>query len=124
MVSLPIDDQDAAVYSVGQVAEMPQIPQAFLRRLDELAVVCPARSAGGQRRYSRRQISEVLRARALAGEGLTLAGVRQVLALEDQIRQLEASMAAARAEVARLRSELAEARAGHDRMPARPNGRR
>jgi phage shock protein A len=61
---------------------------------------------------------------ALAGEGLTLAGVRQVLALDDQIRQLEASLAAARAEVARLRAELAEARAGHDRMPARPNGRR
>jgi MerR family transcriptional regulator, heat shock protein HspR len=124
MVSLPIDDQDAAVYSVGQVAEMLQIPQAFLRRLDELAVVCPARSAGGQRRYSRRRSPGCCAPGALADEGLTLAGVRQVLALEDQIRQLEASLAAARAEVARLRAELAEARAGHDRMPARPNGRR
>ena len=123
MVSLPIDDQDAAVYSVGQVAEMLHIPQAFLRRLDELAVVCPARSAGGQR-YSRRQISGVLRARVLAAQGLTLAGIRQVLALEDQISQLEASLAAARAEAARLRAELAQARAGHDRMPARRNGRR
>jgi len=84
--------------------------QAFLRWLDELAVVSPARSAGGQRRYSRRQISGVLRARELAG-------VRQVLALEDQIRQLEASLAAARAETARLRAE-------HDRMPARRSGRR
>jgi hypothetical protein len=44
MASLPIDDQDAAVYSVGQVAGMLQVTQAFLRRLDELAVVCPARS--------------------------------------------------------------------------------
>jgi MerR family transcriptional regulator, heat shock protein HspR len=108
MVSLPIDDQDAAVYSVGQVAEMLHIPQAFLRRLDELAVVCPARSAGGQRRYSRRQISGVQRARVLAAQGLTLAGIRQVLALEDQISQLEASLAAARAEAARLRAELAQ----------------
>lgn len=83
---------------------MPQIPQALPRRLDELAEVCPARSAGGQRRCSRRQISGVLRAWALAGQGLTLGGARQVLALEDQIRQLEASLAAARAEVARLRA--------------------
>jgi MerR family transcriptional regulator/heat shock protein HspR len=81
MSSLPIDDPDAALYSVGQVAEMLQVRQAFLRRLDELAVVCLARSAGGQRRYSRRQIAAVLRARVLAGEGLTLAAARTVLTL-------------------------------------------
>jgi MerR family transcriptional regulator, heat shock protein HspR len=64
MASLLIDDQDAAVYTVGQVAAMLQVTQAFLRRLDELAVVCPDRSSGGQRRYSRRQIATVARVRS------------------------------------------------------------
>jgi MerR family transcriptional regulator, heat shock protein HspR len=55
------------VYTVGQVAAMLQVTQAFLRRLDELAVVRPDRSSGGQRRYSRRQIATVARVRDLAG---------------------------------------------------------
>jgi DNA-binding transcriptional MerR regulator len=114
MASLLIDDQDAAVYSVGQVAGMLQVTQAFLRRLDELTVVCPDRSSGGQRRYSRRQIAAVARVRDLAGEGLTLPAACRVLALEARISQLEARLEAARAESARLRPELAAARAGHD----------
>jgi MerR family transcriptional regulator/heat shock protein HspR len=102
------------VYTVGQVAAMLQVTQAFLRRLDELAVVRPDRSSGGQRRYSRRQIATVARVRELAGEGLTLAAARRVLALEDRISQLEEARLDARAEAARLRTELAAARAGHD----------
>jgi MerR family transcriptional regulator, heat shock protein HspR len=93
---------------------MLQVTQAFLRRLDELAVVCPDRSSGGQRRYSRRQIATVARVRELAGGGLTLAAARRVLALEDRISQLEARLDAARAESARPRTELPAARAGHD----------
>jgi MerR family transcriptional regulator, heat shock protein HspR len=98
MASLPIDDQDAAVYSVGQVAGMLQVTQAFLRRLDELAVVCPARSAGGQRRYPRRQIATVARVRELAGEGLTLSAARRVLA-----GRADQQAAAARPTLARRR---------------------
>jgi len=116
MASLLIDEQDAAVYTVGQVAAMLQVTRAFLRRLDELAVVCPDRSSGDQRpllTYSRRQIATVARVRELAGEGLTLGAARRVLALEDRISQLGARLDA-RAESARLRTELAAARAGHD----------
>lgn len=59
------------------------------------------------------------RVRELAGDGLTLAAARRVLALEDQISQLKAGLAAAEAESARLRTELAAARraAGRDGRP-------
>lgn len=120
MAPLRIDDQDATLYSVGQVAAILQVTQAFLRRLDEHAVVCPSRSAGGQRRYSRRQIAAAARARDLAGERLTLAAVRRVLALEDRISQLEADLDAARAETASRRTELAAAKASA--ADARPAG--
>jgi DNA-binding transcriptional MerR regulator len=85
---LPFDDEHAPVYSVGQVAGMLGVQPAFLRRLDTESVVQPARSDGGQRRYSRLEILMVEKVVGLAGEGLTLAGIRRLLALEDQVREL------------------------------------
>jgi MerR family transcriptional regulator, heat shock protein HspR len=108
MASLPIDDQDAAVYSVCEVAGMLQVTQASSAAW--MAVVCPARLAGGQRRYSRRQIARVARVYELVGEGLTLAGARRVLALQYWVSLLEVGLDAARAEAAMLRTELAAAR--------------
>jgi DNA-binding transcriptional MerR regulator len=85
-----------ALFTVGQVADMLGVQQAFLRRLDEHDVVRPARSAGGQRRYSRQEIDRVSEVVGLVGEGLTLGGIRRILALQAEVDRL-------RAEVARLR---------------------
>jgi MerR family transcriptional regulator, heat shock protein HspR len=92
---LPIDNVDAPLYSVGQVAAMLQVQPAFLRRLDSEDLVSPDRSEGGQRRYTRSEIDRIHRVSELAGEGLTLAGIRRLLVLE-------AEVAALKAEVARL----------------------
>jgi len=86
---LPLDDPRAPLYSVGQVASMLNVQQAFLRRLDSHDVVSPARSDGQQRRYSRSDIEDVQEAVGLIGEGLTLGGVRRVLDLQDRVRALE-----------------------------------
>ncbi|UGY90525.1 MerR family transcriptional regulator [Streptomyces gobiensis] len=95
-MELPIDDVNAPLYTVGQVAAMLDVQVAFLRRLDEQGVVVPRRSAGGQRRYSRREISQVAEVIRLTREGLTLTGVRRVLALQARVEDLEADLAAAR----------------------------
>ncbi|MCQ0015433.1 hypothetical protein [Actinomadura madurae] len=42
---LPADDEHAALFTVGQVADMLHVRQAFLRRIDEHQVVSPQRSA-------------------------------------------------------------------------------
>jgi len=94
MPLLPFDDEDAPLYTVGQVAEMLNVQPAFLRRLDVQEVVQPARSDGGQRRYSRVEIARVQRVSAMAGEGMTLAGIRQILVLENQIADLKRQLAA------------------------------
>src|SRR5580658_2065229 len=39
MAPSPLDDENAPLYTVGQVAEMLAVKQAFLRRVDELQVV-------------------------------------------------------------------------------------
>ncbi|HVN52624.1 MAG TPA: MerR family transcriptional regulator [Acidimicrobiales bacterium] len=94
---LPSDDHDAAIYTVGQVADMLGVQPAFLRRLDAERVVQPARSAGGQRRYSRAEIDQVQRVSAFTADGLTLAGIRRILALEAELAAVRSELAAHRA---------------------------
>lgn len=69
------DDDHAPVYSVGQVADMLGVQ--------------PARSEGGQRRYSRAEITRVEHVSAMADEGLTLAGIRRILLLEAEVAHLK-----------------------------------
>lgn len=87
---LPFEDENLPLFTVGQVAEMLEVQQAFLRRLDEFGVVRPSRSSGGQRRYSRTEVTVVRYVATLADEGMTLAAIRRVLELEQQVRTLEA----------------------------------
>jgi MerR family transcriptional regulator, heat shock protein HspR len=98
---LPLDDENMPLFTVGQVAEMLEVQQAFLRRLDEFQVVRPSRSAGGQRRYSRSEMVVVQYVVELMDDGLTLAAVRRVLELEARVRTLEAERDALRAVLAR-----------------------
>ena len=103
MPSFPLDDANMPLFTVGQVAEMLEVQQAFLRRLDEFHVVRPSRSAGGQRRYTRNEIVIVRYVADLMDDGLTLAAIRRVLQLETRVRELQAERDALRAELARLR---------------------
>ena len=93
---LPFDDELAPLYTVGQVADMLGVQPAFLRRIDVEDVVCPARSDGGQRRYSRADVALAQRVSAMAGEGMTLAGIRRILVLEAEVADLRRQLAQAK----------------------------
>jgi MerR family transcriptional regulator/heat shock protein HspR len=92
----PFEDEDVPLFTVGQVAEMLSLKQAFLRRVDELRVVSPQRSAGGQRRYTRIEIRVIRQVASMADEGMTMTAIRRIIELEQQL-----------AEVVRHRDELA-----------------
>ena len=96
MAASPLDDEYAPLFTVGQVAQMLAVKQAFLRRVDELNVVSPQRSAGGQRRYTRYEIRVIQQVVTMAGEGITLQAIRRIIDLERRL-----------AEVIRERDELA-----------------
>jgi MerR family transcriptional regulator/heat shock protein HspR len=89
---LAFDDEHAPLYTVGQVAEILGVQPAFVRRLDTEAVVQPARSAGGQRRYSRHEINQISAVSAMAGEGMSLPGIRRILVLEAEVAELQAQL--------------------------------
>ena len=57
MLRLPFDDENLPLFTVGQ-AWMLEVQQAFSRRL-MFEVVRPSRSSGGQRRYSRTEVTVV-----------------------------------------------------------------
>jgi DNA-binding transcriptional MerR regulator len=92
----PFEAEDVPLYTVGQVADMLAVTQAFLRRVDQLRVVSPQRSAGGQRRYTRVEIRVVRQVATMADEGMTMPAIRRIIELEQQL-----------AEVTRQRDELA-----------------
>ncbi|MCU1375413.1 MAG: MerR family transcriptional regulator [Actinomycetia bacterium] len=95
-MTLPFDDDDAPLFGVGQVAGMLGVQPAFLRRLDSEEVVQPARTTGGQRRYSRAEVARVQRVFEMAGEGMTLAGIRRILVLESEVARLTRQLDALR----------------------------
>jgi len=94
-----LDDPDYPAYTTGRAAEVLGVRQAFLRSLDAAGAVRPARSAGGRRRYSRRQLALAARIRELLDQGHTLAAARRILDLQDDL-------AAERALTARLYERL------------------
>ena len=96
MATSPLDDENAPLYTVGQVAELLAVKEAFLRRVDHLQVVSPQRSPGGQRRYTRLEIRVIQQVVMMADEGMTLPAIRRIIELEQRL-----------AEVTRQRDELA-----------------
>ena len=102
-----LEDPDFPAYTTGRAAEVLGVQQAFLRSLDAAGAVIPQRSAGGRRRYSRRQLALAARIRELLDQGHALAAAVRILALEDDL-------AAERAQTASLRARLA----AHDPPPA------
>lgn len=87
-MALNLDDENSPLYTVGQVAQLLAVKQAFLRRCDELRVVSPQRSAGGQRRYSRVEIRVIQQVVTMADEGMTLPAIRRIIELEAAIADL------------------------------------
>lgn len=83
---------DRITFTVGQAADLLNVQQAFLRRLEAHALVQPDRSDGNQRRYSRGDLDRVSRICELVGDGLTLNGVRRVLELEAEVLMLKAEI--------------------------------
>jgi DNA-binding transcriptional MerR regulator len=120
MAPSPLDDENAPLYTVGQVAELLGLKQAFLRRVDQLQVVSPQRSEGGQRRYTRYEIQVIQQVVTMADEGITLQAIRRIIALERQLAQASRErdqLAGRLAEVIRERDQLARWLADRGNQP-------
>ncbi|WP_372494406.1 MULTISPECIES: MerR family transcriptional regulator [Nocardia] len=80
-------DDDYPAYTMGRAADMLGTTPAFLRSLDDAKLITPQRSAGGHRRYSRRQLRLAARARELVDHGTPLEAACRIITLEDQLSE-------------------------------------
>ena len=97
--------QERALYIISVAAELAGVHAQTLRIYERKGLIEPARTQGGSRRYSERDIQLLQRIQELTNEGVSLTGVRKILALEDQlatalerIELLEAKLEALRRE--------------------------
>jgi MerR family transcriptional regulator, heat shock protein HspR len=118
-----LDDPDYPAYTTGRAAEVLGVQQAFLRALDAAGAVTPERSAGGHRRYTRRQLVVAGRIRELFDQGHSLASALRIVGLQDDIVGLKDDivglkddLVAERARTASLQRQLHHGQ-DHDQGP-------
>lgn len=97
-----MSEHDRAVYVISVAAELAGMHPQTLRIYERRGLLQPARTRGGDRRYSEADISRLRRIAELTAEGMNVEGIRRVMALENEVRRL-------RDEVDRLRLLAAQA---------------
>ncbi len=90
-----------AVYVISVAAELAGMHPQTLRIYERRGLVLPARTQGGNRRYSDADIEVLRRIAQLADEGMNLEGIRRVMQLEAENERLRAELEEARAAAAR-----------------------
>lgn len=91
-----------AVYVISVAAELAGMHPQTLRIYERRGLLTPARTSGGNRRYSDADIARLRRIAELASSGMNLEGIRHVMSLEEEVVRL-------RQEVAELRQALMDA---------------
>jgi MerR family transcriptional regulator, heat shock protein HspR len=89
--------QEHAVYVISVAAELAGMHPQTLRIYERRGLVQPARTQGGNRRYSDVDIARLHRIGELAAEGMNLEGIRRVMALELEVERLGAENSQLRA---------------------------
>lgn len=106
-----MSDHERAVYVISVAAELAGMHPQTLRIYERRGLLQPARTRGGDRRYSEADIARLRRIAELTAEGMNVEGIRRVMALEAEVRRL-------RDEVDRLRLLAAQAISAADPRPS------
>jgi MerR family transcriptional regulator/heat shock protein HspR len=115
----PSRSRTRAVYVISVAAELAGMHPQTLRIYERRGLVNPARTQGGNRRYSDADITLLRRISELTDAGLNLEGIRRVMALEDENARLRAELDRAR-DIAKHAIAAAEGRrGGGDLVPLR-----
>lgn len=109
-------DPEVGVYVISVAAQLAGLHPQTLRTYERMGLIDPARTGGGGRRYSHRDIERLRSIADLTSLGIGIEGVRRILDLETQVAALTARNSALLAELDAARNALLQA--GARRRPA------
>ena len=81
------------VYGIGVAADLVETAIQNLRAYERAGLLNPSRTPGGTRLYSPDDIARIRRVQALLSQGLSLAGIAQVMELQDDNQRLRDQLA-------------------------------
>jgi MerR family transcriptional regulator, heat shock protein HspR len=105
-----------AVYVISVAAELAGVHPQTLRIYERKGLLEPARTSGGNRRYSNADLQRLRRIHELMEEGMNIAGVTRILALEERVAALQDEVVELR-ERARRADDEAARRQRRDLVP-------
>jgi MerR family transcriptional regulator, heat shock protein HspR len=107
-----------AVYVISVAAEFAGMYPQTLRIYERRGLLRPARTEGGNRRYSDADIARLRRIAELVDGGMNLEGIRRVMELEAEVERLSGELADTRRRLAAADAD-AERRQRRDLVPLR-----
>ena len=110
-----------AVYVISVAAELAGMHPQTLRIYERRGLVQPARTDGGNRRYSDDDIELLRRISEFVDAGMNLEGIRRVMELEAEVERLRNELEHARQQVVEAVDEV-ERRHRRDLVPLRQRG--
>ena len=102
------DNYRMAVYVISVAAKLAGMHPQTLRNYERVGLLRPARTQGGNRRYSDADIQLLQRIARLVDLGMNLEGIRHVLELEAQVEELQREVETLRSHIARERASRGE----------------
>lgn len=97
-----MNQRNHPIYVISVAAELAGMHPQTLRIYERRGLLTPARTTGGNRRYSEEDIARLRRIAELAATGMNLEGIRHVMSLEEEVVRL-------RSQVQELRENLMHA---------------
>lgn len=96
--------EDAPVFAISVAAELAGMHAQTLRQYDRIGIVSPLRTRGGGRRYTHGDVTRLREVQRLSqDEGVSLAGIRHIMAMRDEIELLRREIGDLAAELDRVR---------------------